>query len=575
MQTPRFLTTCLLVLIVAGGCKPKENELPPARKASQQPVPAPLSPDSTPLSPDSSRSQNPILSPLSPELLQPSRVVVQHAEPVTKPQVIPAKAAWQHGDYQKAVDLVNQALMESTKADGDTVALHLLAAQIHLSLAEPKRAGKHCHQALQVWGQRTDKDASWRLETALCLAEAAITLDQYADAEKFLADAVSLPGIEPNNSILIRQHNLRCRLAYLKGNSNLADSIADQVSALMAGGTWKGHRYLVEHLTLRALLAGYRGDNKEADDYLMKAEAEALRGRPEEHPLVASVRLRRALSELIMGRFEKADKLVNGAFAALLPRVGEKSPLLVPGYNVRATIAYSLDDLEGVEDNYKQAIGILTENNRQTTSGTAVLLNNLGLLLTSQQRYDEALPLFEQALTIDERVLGANHPNLSSTLNNLAILYDSLDQSKKAEALYRRALDIVRKAHGNEHPDVVTNLMNLATLCTGQERYAEAMAFYQEAIGLGRKVLSPNDPNLGMLHLGLGDIYTLQDQPAQAEQQYRTALDQIAASLGPKHPYTALAHNALGEILDAEERVKEAEEQFQLARKILGQQDEN
>jgi tetratricopeptide (TPR) repeat protein len=78
-----------------------------------------------------------------------------------------------------------------------------------------------------------------------------------------------------------------------------------------------------------------------------------------------------------------------------------------------------------------------------------------------------------------------------------------------------------------------------------------------------------------MLHLGLGDIYTLQDQPAQAEQQYRTALDQIAASLGPKHPYTALAHNALGEILDAEERVKEAEEQFQLARKILGQQDEN
>jgi tetratricopeptide (TPR) repeat protein len=50
---------------------------------------------------------------------------------------------------------------------------------------------------------------------------------------------------------------------------------------------------------------------------------------------------------------------------------------------------------------------------------TAQSLNNLALLRYSQGDYDGARPLFERALAIHEKVLGAEHPSTAASLNNL------------------------------------------------------------------------------------------------------------------------------------------------------------
>src|SRR5436305_2082249 len=41
---------------------------------------------------------------------------------------------------------------------------------------------------------------------------------------------------------------------------------------------------------------------------------------------------------------------------------------------------------------------------------TATSLNNLAMLYDSQAKYDEAEPLYQRALAIDEKVLGPDHP---------------------------------------------------------------------------------------------------------------------------------------------------------------------
>ena len=40
--------------------------------------------------------------------------------------------------------------------------------------------------------------------------------------------------------------------------------------------------------------------------------------------------------------------------------------------------------------------------------------------------YDQALPLYQRALTIREKALGPEHPNTATRLNNLALLYEVL-----------------------------------------------------------------------------------------------------------------------------------------------------
>ena len=54
---------------------------------------------------------------------------------------------------------------------------------------------------------------------------------------------------------------------------------------------------------------------------------------------------------------------------------------------------------------------------------TATGLNNLARLYQAMGVYDQALPLYQRALKIRERVLGPEHPDTLWTMNNLGILY--------------------------------------------------------------------------------------------------------------------------------------------------------
>jgi tetratricopeptide (TPR) repeat protein len=71
-----------------------------------------------------------------------------------------------------------------------------------------------------------------------------------------------------------------------------------------------------------------------------------------------------------------------------------------------------------------------------------VVLNNLGDLYNDQGQYAQAEPLFERALTINEKALGPDHPDVATSLENLAALYRVTKRDKEAETLEKRAARI-------------------------------------------------------------------------------------------------------------------------------------
>ncbi|WP_374409324.1 CHAT domain-containing protein [Hydrogenophaga sp.] len=103
-------------------------------------------------------------------------------------------------------------------------------------------------------------------------------------------------------------------------------------------------------------------------------------------------------------------------------------------------------------------------------------------LYKAMGRYDEALPLYRRALAIDEKALGANHPDTAIDLNNLAGLYESMGRYDEALPLYRRALAIKEKALGADHASTATSLNNLAGLYKAMGRYDEALPLYRRAV---------------------------------------------------------------------------------------------
>jgi tetratricopeptide (TPR) repeat protein len=62
----------------------------------------------------------------------------------------------------------------------------------------------------------------------------------------------------------------------------------------------------------------------------------------------------------------------------------------------------------------------------------AKALNQQIIKLYRQGRYKEAVKVAQQALAIDEKTLGPEHPDVALSLNNLALLYAALDDFPKA-----------------------------------------------------------------------------------------------------------------------------------------------
>jgi tetratricopeptide (TPR) repeat protein len=77
-----------------------------------------------------------------------------------------------------------------------------------------------------------------------------------------------------------------------------------------------------------------------------------------------------------------------------------------------------------------------------------------------QGRYEQAEPLYLQALELRQRLLGENHLDVAASLNNLAALYQAQGRYEQAEPLYLQALTIVRSTLGKQHPSTRTIWQN-------------------------------------------------------------------------------------------------------------------
>jgi tetratricopeptide (TPR) repeat protein len=122
-------------------------------------------------------------------------------------------------------------------------------------------------------------------------------------------------------------------------------------------------------------------------------------------------------------------------------------------------------------------------------------LQRSGKVVSGARRYDEAEPLYQQALAIMRERLGEQHPDTATSLNNLAGLYQAQGRYDEAEPLYQQALAIRKARLGEQHPDTATSLNNLAGLYQAQGRYDEAEPLYQQALAIRKARLGEQHPD--------------------------------------------------------------------------------
>ena len=239
-----------------------------------------------------------------------------------------------------------------------------------------------------------------------------------------------------------------------------------------------------------------------------------------------------------------------------------------------ANLYYTQKRYDEAEPLFREALQLSREVLGPHHPRTLNNMNGLAFLYHAQGRYNEAEPLYRELLQLCREVLGPRHRATLAILNNLASLYYDQGHYDKAEPLYRETLQLHREILGPRHPDTLIYVDNLALLYHAQGRYDETEPLYREALQLRREVLGPRHPDTLANTSRLADLYKLQKRYDEAKPLYSKALQLRREVLGPRHPDTLISMDDLALLYIAQGRYDEAEllfrEALQLRREVLG-----
>lgn len=330
----------------------------------------------------------------------------------------------------------------------------------------------------------------------------------------------------------------------------------------------------VEAASLLNRLGWYLRDRAkfgEAEQWLKKALAfgEKVLGR--EHPVT-----RQSINELArlyfqQGRYKETELLYRQALAISL-----KEPLRPTRLTALNNLADTCRKLEKNEEAlilFQQALSIYPLLYEDEHPVKAMILSNLGLFYLQRKEYEKAeLPL-QQALAIRKKLLRPEDPEIAISLNTLAGLYRRRGQDEKAEPLLQQALKIDENAYGNEHPEVAADLNELAELYRIHGEYAKAEPLYQRALAICETWLVSQHELLAVILNNLGLLYLKQEKYEQAKPLLQQSLAIREEQLGLAHLDTAITLNNLGLLYSAQERYEEAEALYMRALAIKARLD--
>ncbi|MEI7636234.1 MAG: tetratricopeptide repeat protein [Syntrophus sp. (in: bacteria)] len=290
------------------------------------------------------------------------------------------------------------------------------------------------------------------------------------------------------------------------------------------------------------------------------------------HKKISAINSAGDLSEIAecqkeIGNLEMADKAFCEAEHAFVS-MGCNNEDLAACLIGHANLCRDRGNYPDAESLYKRALSIYEKALGPDHPDVATTLNNFGLLKCATGQYADAEPLYQRALDICEEAFGPEHPDAAMTLNNFAFLKYKTGQFTDAETLYQRALSIYGKSFGPDHPDFATTINNFASLKRDTGQYVDAELLYQRALNIREKALRPDHPDTATTLDSIAMLKSHTGQYEEADLLYQRALNILEKAFGPDHPDVAGTLNNLAALKDSTGQYAKAEPLYQRALNI-------
>lgn len=105
-----------------------------------------------------------------------------------------------------------------------------------------------------------------------------------------------------------------------------------------------------------------------------------------------------------------------------------------------------VDQFEKAVRSIDEAYELLGNKYGEKNVLVAICLNNYGLILKKEKRYQQAEEKFVKALRTMEELLAATHPELISVKHNMGELYYAMGNHEKSQELLEETMNLIKKS---------------------------------------------------------------------------------------------------------------------------------
>jgi serine/threonine protein kinase len=238
-----------------------------------------------------------------------------------------------------------------------------------------------------------------------------------------------------------------------------------------------------------------------------------------------------------------------------------------------AEVAAALNDVAGCLNalgrsaealpGYEEALAMYQRLYRGDHSDVVASLNYVAFCLDALGRSADALPKLEAALAMSQRLHKGDDQDVAESLNNLASCLVSLGRPGDALPKYQAALDMRQRIYKDDNPSTVTSLDNVATCLDALGRGSEALTNYEKALAMAQRLYKGDHPYLATSLNNVAACLLDMGRPADAMPKYEAALAMRQRIFQGDHHYVATSLNNLGLCLKALGRLPEALPKFE------------
>ncbi|NVJ20538.1 tetratricopeptide repeat protein [Myxococcus sp. AM011] len=381
------------------------------------------------------------------------------------------------GRYAEGVALVEPTALAAKRAANrhDSAEISLLLGELREGAGDWRGAEASLFEALNA-AEATRQDAVAARAWTLLVRVSCIGLDEYELASRWKDRATAAIERLGGGNELTRVNLLTYSGTVLRKQRRFEEAVALQEQALLIAESTFGP------------------DSLEVADVLLELGATQW-----VHPRLAEAR----------AHLERAATITRQALGDEHPEVARVRLAVVP-------VLRDQDDLKLAELIAREALGVFERTLGPDHPRVYDALNDLASTFVVQSRMDEALPLYERALSIVAKTDGAESYGASVIHANLGVLYFHKSLFDPSLEHFLRTIALRDRSRGPMDPSLVSPLRLVGKIMLLKERYADMAHYCQRAVDI--MLLQPDDSS-GQWTLSLRDLGTAflkLDRPAEA-----------------------------------------------------------